>query len=133
MTTSILFSVERLSATIIVFLLLQDCNEIQENNKLFSSTGRSSRAPWVLVSCCGGCGRLRRLQDEREGLYIAEPHREGKKQSDIEIKYRSIVTGLLPGRDIGRAYLKRIRLEVQSLFDKFLFRKISSVFLHHCS
>ena len=86
MMTSILFSVERLSATIIIFLLFQDCNEIQENNKPHYSADRSSRTLGLLVSRCGGCGRLWRLQDEREGLYIAEPDHEGKKEPDIEIK-----------------------------------------------
>ena len=86
MTTPILFSVGLLSATIIIFLLFPNCNEIQENNKFRYSAGRSSRALGLLVSPGWGCRRLRRLQDEREGLYVAEPHHEGEKQSDIEIK-----------------------------------------------
>lgn len=86
MTVSVLFSVGWLSATIIIFLLFPDCNEIQENNRFCYSAGRSSRALGLLVSPGGRCGRLRRLQDEREGLYVAEPHHEGEKQPDIEIK-----------------------------------------------
>ena len=86
MTAPVLFSVGRLSATIIIFLLFPDCNEIQENNKPRYSAGRSSRTLGLLVSLSGRCRRLRRLQDEREGLYVAEPYHEGEKQPDIEIK-----------------------------------------------
>ena len=86
MTAPVLFSVEWFSATIIIFLLSPDCNEIQENNRFRYSAGRSSHALGLLVSPGGGCGRLWRLQDEREGLYVAEPHHEGEKQPDIEIK-----------------------------------------------
>jgi hypothetical protein len=86
MTAPVLFSVGRLSATIIIFLLFPDCNEIQENNKSSYSAGRSSRPLGLLVSPGGRCRCLRRLQDEREGLYVAESHHEREKQSDIEIK-----------------------------------------------